>query len=891
MPHYIFALYSNLKIIKIGANSDVIIGHPIMQIYINRLLTMELKQILKKLIPFISLILFLIAIFALHNEIKTYHLHDIRHALHTIPLSLLTVCVGVTLISYIALSFYDYLALEYAGEKLPYRNVLLTSFLSYAISNNVGHAWLSGGSMRYRLYSDWDVLGVSIAKVVLFSSASYFIGAVTILEGGYYASLGSGLLTDKIPSGSIHAIVTLGAILLIAWWGLVSFYRKPIFIKGISLAFPRPLLAIRQLLVSLSELISASLVLYIPLYHFTGMSFSDFLVMYMLAQLAGLISQVPGGIGVFESSFTLLASTHYPASNIVTSLIVYRVVYYFIPLLLAGSFLAIYELKLHQLMRHQVIKTVTHVIESAIPQIFSLLLMLGAAVLLFSGATPALNERLRWLEFLLPIPLMELSHLIGSIAGVLLLLISLAVRRRIDSAYFATIAVLIVGIISSLGKGFDYEEAIILGLMLISFIPAKKHFYRKSALLQLDISPQWLLLATVLILGSIWVGFFSYKHVEYSNELWWQFALHGDASRFLRSQLVIVIILTGFISYRLLTHTKVNLALPNTTEIDKANKIIRLANETSAYLALTGDKYLLWSQSGNSFLMFNITSQYWVVMGDPIGLQEEYEELVWKLRTWADQHNAKIAFYQVGTQHLPLYLDLGLALIKLGEEARVPLDTFTLEGKKRSSLRHSFNKLQREGLSFEVIQASDVETTLPQLKSISDHWIKEKNVREKRFSLGFFKPDYLCRCKIAVIYKDGNIVAFANMWELENKKELSIDLMRYESGVANGVMEYLMVSLMLWGKEHGYQWFNLGMAPLSGLERHPLAPLWNKIGNTIFSFGHEFYNFDGLYQYKNKFDPTWQPRYLAAPNGLSMATALLSITTLISGNIKGIFSK
>lgn len=118
-----------------------------------------------------------------------------------------------------------------------------------------------------------------------------------------------------------------------------------------------------------------------------------------------------------------------------------------------------------------------------------------------------------------------------------------------------------------------------------------------------------------------------------------------------------------------------------------------------------------------------------------------------------------------------------------------------------------------------------------------------------------------------------------------------MDLMRYEPDTANGLMEYLIVSLLLWGKAQGYLWFNLGTAPLSGLEHHPLAPLWNKIGNTIFRFGNEFYNFEGLYQYKNKFDPVWQPRYLAAPAGLSMASALLSVTALIAGNLKGVFSK
>ncbi len=343
--------------------------------------------------------------------------------------------------------------------------------------------------------------------------------------------------------------------------------------------------------------------------------------------------------------------------------------------------------------------------------------------------------------------------------------------------------------------------------------------------------------------------------------------------------------------YRLLTRTSITLALPTPAELDKAETIARQSGETAAHLALTGDKYLLWSQSGHSFLMFAVTDRYWVAMGDPIGMPEEHEELAWELRTLADRHDAKVAFYQVGTHHIPLYLDLGLALLKLGEEARVPLDSFTLSGSKRASLRHSYNRLQREGLSFEIVPAAGVDAILPELQTVSDRWLEDKKTREKRFSIGFFDAGYLRRCTIALVRKEGRIIAFANLWELENKHELSMDLMRYEPGAANGLMEYLIVSLLFWGKEQGYQWFNLGMAPLSGLELRPLAPLWNKIGNTIFRFGNEFYNFDGLYQYKNKFDPVWQPRYLAAPAGLSMASALLSVTTLISGKLKGVFSK
>jgi uncharacterized membrane protein YbhN (UPF0104 family) len=159
----------------------------------------ESRIALRKLTPAISLALFTVAILVVHHEIGIYHWQDIRRALHDFPLRLTAMCAGATLLSYIALSFYDYLALEYAGEKLPYSRVLFTSFLSYAISNNVGHAWLSGGSMRYRLYTEWGIPGISIAKVVLFCTVSYFLGAVTVMVAGYALSPDHDLITSKLP--------------------------------------------------------------------------------------------------------------------------------------------------------------------------------------------------------------------------------------------------------------------------------------------------------------------------------------------------------------------------------------------------------------------------------------------------------------------------------------------------------------------------------------------------------------------------------------------------------------------------------------------------------------------------------------------------------------------
>ena len=144
----------------------------------------------------------------------------------------------------------------------------------------------------------------------------------------------------------------------------------------------------------------------------------------------------------------------------------------------------------------------------------------------------------------------------------------------------------------------------------------------------------------------------------------------------------------------------------------------------------------------------------------------------------------------------------------------------------------------------------------------------------------------------AVIIKDNEIYAFANLFYSGDKNEISIDLMRYDADKApNGIMDFLFMKIMEHGKENGYKYFNLGMAPLSGIEdRSPgLAGLWNKAGIFIYKHGNHFYNFEGLKKFKNKFDPEWSPKYVAFyGNPLKIVSNTVS---LISGGMKGFFKK
>jgi len=248
-------------------------------------------------------------------------------------------------------------------------------------------------------------------------------------------------------------------------------------------------------------------------------------------------------------------------------------------------------------------------------------------------------------------------------------------------------------------------------------------------------------------------------------------------------------------------------------------------------------------------------------------------------------------FYQISPENLPLYIDLGLTLSKLGEEARVPLDTFCLEGAARADLRHPHRRAKKDGAEFEVVPRANVGAIMPALRAVSNAWLSAKNTAEKRFSLGCFDERYLSHFDIAVVRRAGAIVAFANILRAGADTELSADLMRYNDAAPKGVIDFLLVECMLWGKALGYQWFSLGMAPLSGLEEHALAPAWHKLGRMVQRYGETFYPFEGLRKYKEKFLPVWRPRYLAAPGGLGLAGALLDVTSLISGGVSKVLTK
>lgn len=523
-----------------------------------------------------------------------------------------------------------------------------------------------------------------------------------------------------------------------------------------------------------------------------------------------------------------------------------------------------------------------------VPRVLALTTFLAGSILLFSGATPAVHGRLAWLDDFLPLPIVELSHFFGSIAGIGLLILARGIQRRLDAAYHLTIALLGAGILFSLLKAFDYEEAVVLGAMLLLFIPSRRYFYRRTSIIEERFTPRWIIAIGLVVLGSIALGFVSYGPNTFSGEMFWRFAFDAQRPRFLRATVGVAVALMAFAAARLIRPARPEVPLPTSGDLERARPIADACPDATAQLAMLGDKALLFDERATGFVMYGVQGRSWVAMGDPVAPAGSVAPLAERFAELAVRHGGWPVFYEVGAKQLWLYLDLGLSIVKLGEEARVALDDFTLEGPQRRNLRRVWRKAQEDGCTLEVVMPPCIGAVLPELRAVSDRWLEEKHAREKGFSLGFFDDRYVQRFPAGVVRREGRIVAFATVWPSGEHAELKVDLMRYGDGAPPGIMRYLLVELMLWGRQQGYHWFNLGMAPLSGLRRTALAPLWNQVGLALYGYGGRFYNFQGIRSFKEWFYPVWEPRYLASPGGASRPVILTNIASLIAGGLEGV---
>jgi phosphatidylglycerol lysyltransferase len=839
---------------------------------------------LARLAPILGIAVFLAVLGLLYHELRGFRFRDAWQSLRAIEPRLLALAGALTAVNYAVLAGYDFAALRYLRHRLRWWQVAIGACCGFAVGNSVGHNLLAGGGVRYRLYSAWGLQASEVMQVAVFTSMTYWLG---------YAALGAGVYLFIQPAPDARGLLAslplwplgLGCLALLgAWLAVNAFRRRPFVIGSARIPLPGLPLAAAQAAIGSLDMLLVSTILTVLLP--ADVPFAQVVLALLLGHVVGMASQVPGGLGVFEAVVVLVLRPYAPVADLVGGLLAFRLIYYFLPLAIAGLTVASLEARRHAGRVRPLQDLGREWLPTAVAPLAAALAFISGAVMLASGAVPAASGRLAALGRLVPLHLIELSHFFASITGVALLFLADGLRRRLDVAWWISVALLGLGVALSLLKGLGIEQAVILAISLCALALARGVFTRRARLLAEPLSAGWATSIALVIIGVIWLGLFSFRHVEYTQDLWWQMALDAEAPRSLRATVAAGILALCLGIYRLLRPVPPPATAAAAGDADTLRRIVARGDRSEGWLALLGDKQILLGARRDGFIMYGIQGRTWISLGGPFGAEAAREELVWRFRAVAHQYGGRPVFYRVPPRDLGLYADLGLGFFTLGEEARVPLGIFSLEGHERKELRTVLRRAERERLSVEVVPREAVPALLPALQAVSDAWLAERRAGEKGFSLGRFDPDYLANFPVALARQGGRLCAFASLWPLDSREELSIDLMRHLPDAPNGVMDLLFVQLMLWGRDQGYRWFNLGMAPLAGMESGPEAPGWQRLSSLIYRHGENFYNFQGLRRYKEKFAPLWEPRYLATPAGLELPLVLRDLAAQIAGGLR-----
>lgn len=839
--------------------------------------------------PLLGGALFLLALFVLDRQLKSHTLAQVTQQLQAIPLSILFGALGFTIASYFSLTCYDLLALRYVRQSLPYYKVGLTSFIAYVFSMDLGLTVLGSSAIRYRLYTLWGISAGDIAQIIAFSSFTFFVGVLGV--GGPLLFFGAVPLPSdlNLPIASTQLIGVLLTALFVLLVGIGAVRKKPITFRGFSLTLPSTRLILLTLVVATTDWVLASSVLWLLLPDAAELTFVTFIAIFLTCEVLGLVSTVPAGLGVFEGIAIALLSPYIPASEALAALLAWRIIYFLLPIFVAISTLGVIEALQHRSSFARARELAGQLGPAIVPRTLAAGVLVSGILLVIAGVAPATASRLEVLQNVASLPIVAISHPLSVLSGLGLMLLARGIQQRVDTTYIATLVLLAVGATASLLRGSHVLLASGLVILFLSLIPCRSFFYRRGSLLPYTLPREWMLLIVIGLMGAIWFASWTYQGEAYRHELWSAVSWSSDASNALRALGLVAFFGIAFLVWRFTRpRTPETIPAPH-EELNRAHALVAASSESAAHLALLGDKSLLFSSGGDGFLMYGVAGRSWVSMGDPIGPEEARAELAWSFRERSDQFGGWPVFYEIGPDNIPLYLDLGLSIHKLGERGRVPLTQFTLEGSSHKSMRQTLRRAERDGCTFEVVPREGVASLLEPLERVSDAWLGDKNTREKGFSLGSFQADYMSRTPVAVVRQAEKIVAFSNLWASGEHEEVSPDLMRFDPEESpGGVMDYLFIECMLWAQTQGYRWFSLGMAPLSGLTEHRLAPIWSRMGTLLFRHGEHFYNFQGLRRYKNKYDPVWEPRYIASPGGLSFPLALTNVAALVSRGITGV---
>jgi len=503
-----------------------------------------------------------------------------------------------------------------------------------------------------------------------------------------------------------------------------------------------------------------------------------------------------------------------------------------------------------------------------------------------SSAFFTVTGRLQWLRQVLPPEITLGSRSLTLVAGFFLMATAWNLAQRKRVAWLLTVWLLLISALTHVLKGLDVEEATIALVLLAVLWWSRRDFTVRSD----PHAIQSILFATPYSILFFFIyallGFYLLRHqfrpgfdlggaieetinlATFQGEQLYTPLTHR-ARWFVESITLMAGVGVLYLVYNLMRPV-LRPAPVTRRDRDVAAEIVRAYGSSSiAYFALGHDKSYFFNDDATCVVPYVLVRDVALLAGDPIGPREDIGPTINAFRAFCEENGWAPAFYQVQESWLPLYHAAGFETLKIGEEALIDLQTFDTKGKVKDDLRSAINRAKREGWQFLFFdQPIDNSELIAQIEAVSEDWLADKFGGEMGFTMGG-TPIAGSDETLVTLATDatGRVMAFMTWAPMYGVRGWAGDLMRRVSDAPGGVMDYLIVSTINQLRERGDQVISLGLAPLANVEsENPDAILSLEKGlELIYERFNTVYHFKSLHDFKQKFSPRWESRYLICP--------------------------
>ncbi|MGB8253233.1 MAG: flippase-like domain-containing protein [Anaerolineaceae bacterium] len=740
-----------------------------------------------------------------------------------------------------------------------------------------------------------------------------------MIPGFIYLAARSQLYAYQIITGSImyHYIIVIVVLLnlavrkpnlllgilgwvrsLVNWIGRII--RKPQLIKkdwilkistefiDAALAFasrPRQV-AMTFIVAFLTHLVNMLSLFAIYMAFYKTVSVGVLVATYAITFLFLVVSVTPQGIGIVEGVMVLvITSLGIPKDVTTVVTLAFRGISFWLPLII--GFILLRQLR--------IFNPKAKPFSDSLPVYLVALLTLTMGLLnVFSTFHVVLPENLLWFTRFLPLEIQSGGRLTALAAGFALILLAYGLLRRKRVAWMAAIIVLCLSAISHLIIKLDFSMAVMAVLLASWLIILNPHFHARSD------SPSIRQGIITLLLSILFTGLFglvgSYLLFFQSSPTFnlgtllrqtWELLAGFDSPSAMNldglgvllagSIYIIASIAFGWAIFLLLRPVVARYSV-SPAERNQAKKIIQAYGTSSLVpFTLLMDKLYYFSESG-SVITYRVQGRVAIALGDPIGPIQDSPVSIREFIIFCRKNDWIPAFYQIPEGTRKFYDDVGLKQIRIGQEGIIDLKAFSIEDPKYRQVCKTLQKMERKGYSAEYLTPPHPREVMRELWHINDAWLTMTRGTEMRFSLGWFYDNYIKTNPVLTIKdQNGYAVAFANVLARPQTKSVILDLLRYRPEDDPRILDYLLISMVLWAKKNKQKTFNVGLSATVGDGQKQDGTLAERGLYYIYEHIDTSYEFKGLHKIKEKFNPRWEPRYMAFPDYGSLPAVAMAL--------------